>query len=97
MISPSNVLTVFDFILVSVPPIVSWVIRPKQVKEDRKATFRCKSTGTDYPVTTITWTKDGIPLPMVSENEHLTDFSAAFSNCDASAHQSVLSYARSVI
>ncbi|KAK3700243.1 hypothetical protein RRG08_033521 [Elysia crispata] len=49
-------------IVVSLPPILNWVKKPRPVQEDGRAELECKVTGSDYPVTTILWTKDGMPL-----------------------------------
>ena len=36
------------------------------VKEDGKAEFSCHFKATKFPVTKITWLKDGQPIPLVN-------------------------------
>ncbi|CAG5115170.1 unnamed protein product, partial [Candidula unifasciata] len=55
------------WVIVSVPPIISRVPQPMTVDEDGSASFSCQVAGTPYPVTTILWMKDGVPLPMGSK------------------------------
>ncbi|RUS88815.1 hypothetical protein EGW08_003445 [Elysia chlorotica] len=53
-------------VVVSIPPILSWTKEPVGAREDGQVEMACKVTDSDYPVTTITWTKDGVPLSMRS-------------------------------
>lgn len=49
-----------------VPPIISRAPQPETVEEDSSVELSCQVVGTQYPVTRITWSKDGVALPLVS-------------------------------
>lgn len=50
------------WIMISVPPIIRKVPQPRTVEEDMHVSFDCKVVGTPYPVTTIFWTRNDIPI-----------------------------------
>ncbi|KAK7504332.1 hypothetical protein BaRGS_00004636, partial [Batillaria attramentaria] len=56
------------WVMVSVPPIISRTPQPATVEEDGDVELNCQVVGTQYPVTRITWSKDGTPLPIFSSH-----------------------------
>ncbi|XP_076442608.1 inactive tyrosine-protein kinase 7-like [Babylonia areolata] len=54
------------WVMVSVPPIISRAPQAASVQEDGQVTLSCQVVGTQYPVTTVTWSRDHSPLPTFS-------------------------------
>ncbi|XP_014785291.1 inactive tyrosine-protein kinase 7 [Octopus bimaculoides] len=50
------------WIMISVPPIITKVPQPRTVSEDMSVSFSCKVIATPYPVTTIFWTRNDVPI-----------------------------------
>ncbi|XP_025105035.1 inactive tyrosine-protein kinase 7-like isoform X2 [Pomacea canaliculata] len=61
------------WIMVSVPPIISRAPQPETVEEDSSVELSCQVVGTQYPVTRITWSKDGVALPLFSTHYRMDE------------------------
>ena len=73
---------------VSVPPIISRAPQAASVQEDGVVTLSCQVVGTHFPVTRLTWTRDGHPLPTVRHLRRLVTACFVLSRLGKACHVS---------